>query len=125
MMTTLDRALLARVLGMLGSDHPGEVLAAHQAERIRRVEGVTWPELLAPPPCAILRRTPIHCLALLDEAIRLCLGHPEHLTDWERDFLVSPLPQPPLRLSPKQRAVLDRIATKILVAGMAGWPIMP
>ena len=39
---------LAKVLGMLGSDHDGEVLAAaRQAERMRKETGRTWDELLA------------------------------------------------------------------------------
>jgi hypothetical protein len=44
----LDR--LARMLGMLGAAHDGEVVAAaRQTERLRREAGATWPELLAPP----------------------------------------------------------------------------
>jgi hypothetical protein len=43
----LDRTRLACVLGMLGSDHDGEVLnAARAAERMRREAGLTWPEIL-------------------------------------------------------------------------------
>jgi hypothetical protein len=38
---------LKKVLGMLGSDHDGEVLsAARQAEAIRRKLQLTWDELL-------------------------------------------------------------------------------
>ena len=51
----LDRAKLARVLGLLGSRHPGEVAAAaRQAERMRIKAGATWIEILAPqmPPAA-------------------------------------------------------------------------
>jgi hypothetical protein len=47
----LDRAArskLAKVLGMLAFAHDAEVLvAARQAERLRRELGVTWKELLA------------------------------------------------------------------------------
>jgi hypothetical protein len=41
------RERIARVLGMLGSDHPGERdNAAKLAEQLRRETGLTWRELL-------------------------------------------------------------------------------
>lgn len=47
---TLDRAsrdTLVKSLGMLGSDHDGEVLAAARTvERLRRKFGVTWEQLV-------------------------------------------------------------------------------
>jgi hypothetical protein len=43
------KAQLKKVLGMLGSDHDGEVLsAARQAEAIRRNLRLTWDQLLTP-----------------------------------------------------------------------------
>jgi hypothetical protein len=43
-----DRDRLAKILGMLGSDQPGEVAsAARHAEAIRGKLGVSWDELLA------------------------------------------------------------------------------
>lgn len=40
--------LLAKILGMLGSDHDAEVLvAAHRAEDQRRKLGMTWSQLLS------------------------------------------------------------------------------
>jgi hypothetical protein len=46
-----DRARLAKLLGMLGSNHPGErdnaVVAAH---RLIQTRGLTWPEILDPAP---------------------------------------------------------------------------
>jgi len=42
-----ERATLAKILGMLGSDHQGErEQAAVQAERLRKKLGITWQELL-------------------------------------------------------------------------------
>ena len=42
----VDRQRLARVCGLLGSDHDGEALAAaQQAEKIRKKVGLTWDEL--------------------------------------------------------------------------------
>lgn len=45
------RARLARLLGMLGSHHDGEALnAARLADRLVRSSGLTWTEVLSPPP---------------------------------------------------------------------------
>jgi hypothetical protein len=42
-----DRNTLVKVLGMLGSDHDGEILnAARSAERLRRKLGVSWDDLI-------------------------------------------------------------------------------
>jgi hypothetical protein len=47
----VDLQRLARVCGLLGSDHDGEALAAaRQAEKIRKKLGLTWEELLVPSP---------------------------------------------------------------------------
>lgn len=49
--TDTDRQRLASILGMLGSTHAGErAAAALQAEAFRKKHGVTWDELLRPPP---------------------------------------------------------------------------
>ena len=43
----LDRDRIARVLGMLGSAHDGEVIAAaRQAERLRAAAGLTWADIV-------------------------------------------------------------------------------
>jgi hypothetical protein len=50
-MTPAERAKLARILGMLGSEHAGErASAALQAEAFRKRHGMTWEEMLARPP---------------------------------------------------------------------------
>jgi hypothetical protein len=50
-MTDTDRQHLARILGMLGSDHAGERAAAGlQAEAFRRKHRLTWTELFIPAP---------------------------------------------------------------------------
>jgi hypothetical protein len=86
---------------MLGSLHDGEVLAAARtAETLRSQSGNTWYELLGAEP----GRDP-------HDTILRCLDHPELLTDWELEFLLS------LRgfsvPSPKQLAILERIAAKV------------
>jgi hypothetical protein len=46
-MSAAERARLARILGMLGSEHPGEsASAALQAEAFRKRHGLTWEELI-------------------------------------------------------------------------------
>ena len=51
MTALVDLRRLARVCGLLGSEHDGEVLAAaRQAEKIRKKLGVTWEELLVRSP---------------------------------------------------------------------------
>jgi hypothetical protein len=48
-MTPADRQHLARILGMLGSDHAGERAAAGmQAEAFRKKHGLSWEEMLSP-----------------------------------------------------------------------------
>jgi hypothetical protein len=49
--TTSERARLAAILGMLGSDHAGERAAAGlHAEAFRKKHRLTWAELLALQP---------------------------------------------------------------------------
>jgi hypothetical protein len=44
--SALDRGRLAKLLGMLGSEHDGEALAAaRQVERLRTEAGLTWAEI--------------------------------------------------------------------------------
>ena len=50
-MTARDRARLAAILGMLGSEFEGEqASAARQAEAFRKRHGLTWEQMLALPP---------------------------------------------------------------------------
>jgi len=54
-MTPADRAKLARILGMLGSEHAGErASAALQAEAFRKRHGMTWEEMLAAPAVEVV-----------------------------------------------------------------------
>ena len=53
--TPAERERLARILGMLGSEHAGErASAALQAEAFRKKHGLTWAELLALPPVEVV-----------------------------------------------------------------------
>jgi hypothetical protein len=106
----LPRAKLAGVLGMMGSSHDGEVLAAaRQAERIRRDAGVTWAEIIAPE--ATIDPPPSDWRAL----VLWCLRHPNRLSAWERtEFLPSLIAY--RQLSPRQTEILTAIARKCRMA---------
>ena len=59
-MTPADRRRLARILGMLGSEHAGErASAALQAEAFRKRHGMTWEEMLALPPVEVVEPEPV------------------------------------------------------------------
>ena len=50
-MTAAERQRLARILGMLGSEHAGERASAGlQAEAFRKRHGLTWEGMLSLPP---------------------------------------------------------------------------
>lgn len=107
----VDRERIARVLGMLGSDHDGEVLAAaRQAERLRRAARLTWPELIAGTPTP----DPASDSEPLDwrDAVTLCRAYPDRLTSWEAAFVenVAGYRSPP---SARQQQILDRLVAKV------------
>lgn len=105
----LDRDRLARVLGMLGSAHDGEALAAaRQAERLRAEAGLTWNEIVIPRPAAPPQARQVKSVT---DAIRFVLQHGDLLTAWERDFVRSIATQS-YPVSPKQIAVLERLMQK-------------
>jgi hypothetical protein len=119
-MTALDRDQLGRVLGLLGSDHDGEVAAAgRQAERLRRQAGLTWSEILSPPAAPRQLSAPSQPPSAA-EALNLCIDHCDLLTPWERRFVASISRRPIHGLSQKQLSVLDRLARAVIVQrGMA------
>src|ERR1700719_372642 len=77
----LDRDRLARGLGMMGSAHDGEALAAaRQAERLRAEAGLTWGEILLPRLPAPRRQ---HHVETFADAIEFVLDNEQELTAWE------------------------------------------
>ena len=103
----LDRERLVAVLGMLGSAHDGEILAAaRQAERLRRGAGLTWHDILTPAPERSRE------VETIDDAIELCQCYPDRLTAWEGNFVAN-LSRQRSAISPKQISVLDQIVAKV------------
>jgi hypothetical protein len=102
----LDRRKLVGVLGLLGSEHDGEIAAAGRAANamLQKV-GISWADVIAPdgPEAA-----PIN----LDGLIRFCFDWGNALTVWERDFLRS-VERQRHRLSDKQTATLIQIADRV------------
>jgi hypothetical protein len=117
MSAALDRDRLARVLGMLGSGHDGEVLAAaRQAERLRAEAGLTWFDIIA------RSATPAQQQLLgwsVAEAIDACIACPAALTAWDKKFLAGIARQRPDRLSEKQLAILGRLVRAVVAAKAA------
>jgi hypothetical protein len=104
-----ERVKLAKLLGMLGSNHSGERDAAGlAAHRFLQQRGLTWPRVLEPP--AIEQCLPE--LGTWRQTCRECLEHPGMLRAWGKSFLAD-LPGF-RRLSVKQRYVLNEIADRVL-----------
>jgi hypothetical protein len=109
----LDHEKLARVLGMLGSSHEGEILsAARQAERLRREAGVIWVDILLPALSPPRREREINTV---EDAVELCLDFQGGLTAWERGFLQS-IARRPHRLSAKQAKILAELVDECRAA---------
>ena len=106
---SLDRDRLTKLLGMLGSAHDGEVLAAaRQAERLRAEARLSWAEILVP---ALPPPRPSPANMTVAAAVAFVLDHEDALTDWESDFLRS-ISRQRFPLSPKQAAILERLVSK-------------
>jgi hypothetical protein len=108
----VDRQRLARVCGLLGSDHDGEALAAaRQAEKIRQKVGLTWEELLVPSTRQRAADPPPEDLTDWRWACHFCLKRYQWLTSWELDFVatVARYTKPP---SAKQMIILRRLVAR-------------
>lgn len=107
---------LVKILGLLGSDHDGEIAAAgRKAHALIKGAGLTWDDVIAPAAPAPQQqyrhprrwRSPVSH----SDACALCLQWPEVLTDWETDFLQSIASRH--RISDKQSYYLNRIVAKV------------
>jgi len=106
-MTPADRTRLCKLLGMLGSDHPGERdNAARAAHALIQKLGITWRDaFLAQPP----KREPL--FSTWRNACAELQKRPGDLRPWERGF-VADLPAFP-RISTKQRYILFEIYDRV------------
>jgi hypothetical protein len=113
---TIDRERLVRVLGMLGSDHPGErANAAAAADRLVREAGLRWPDVIV---LALPAPDPDLVIGTDDDAIGFCRTCESMLSPWERGFIQSLAERRRwlMPLTAKQSAVLARIVAKCLQA---------
>ena len=106
----LDRATAdrrAKLLGMLGSDHPGEVAnAGTAAHRLLKAAGLTWSDVILIPSESHPKawREP----ADWRDAVAICLGMPDApLSSWDSAFLAAIQRQ--RTISERQQRQLDRI----------------
>jgi hypothetical protein len=107
-----DRERLAKMLGLLGSDHPGERDAAGlAAHRFIRDRGLTWADILlgAPGVVAAANRNAVEAWR---QTVADCLRQHGSLRPWEGDFLRSLAGFACISL--KQRSVLAQIADRVL-----------
>jgi hypothetical protein len=106
---------LVKVLGMLGSDHDGEIAAAgRRAHSMLKAMGLTWSDVIKPASPKSEQqqqqrrwRRPTSP----SDTAALCLQWPEVLTEWETDFCRSMVGR--RRISAKQTVVLERLARKV------------
>jgi hypothetical protein len=124
-LTERDLDRLAKILGRLGSSHPGEVAAAgHKATEFIRDHGLQWQDILRVPQLATGNGSgwdrseaddPFEAFGGWRGAVQFCLEHARELTPWERAFVAKI--EGWHSISPKQRPVLSGICTKLLEAG--------
>ena len=104
-----EREKLAKLLGLLSSEHSGERDAAGlAAQRFLKQRGISWVEVLIPQPAE--RRLPE--FGTWRATCRRLMERPRDLRAWERTF-VADLPNFG-RISVKQRYVLTEIAKRVL-----------
>jgi hypothetical protein len=121
-MIEADRDKLVKILRMFGSDHDGEVAAAaRRAHKILHDRSLDWDDLIISIKPARQKQRREHYVEDDEEAdlIRKCAERNLCLTAWENEFVTS-ISASILewgRLTPKQRAVLDRIVNKLKLAG--------
>jgi hypothetical protein len=98
---------LVKLLGMLGSDHPGEVAnAGTAAHRLLQSAGLTWADIIAAPMTKAAWREPTDWR----DAVAICLGLIDApLTDWDRRFLFGIAGRE--MLTDRQAGQLERIVT--------------
>lgn len=127
-MEETDRDKLVKVLRMFGSDHDGEVAAAaRRAHSIMVTHSLDWDDLIvrpgqraqAKPRSGKPTQAPASDADEID-MIRRCMTLPTCLTAWENNFIGS-ISESIVEwgsLTPKQRAILDRIVNGLKLKGV-------
>lgn len=124
-MVDVDRDKLVKILRMFGSDHDGEVAAAaRRAHQLLRARSLDWDDLIIQvgrqqQQQSRQQRTPEHDDNDEDSLIQKCAERERCLTNWENEFIQS-ISSSILewgQLTPKQKAVLDRIVNKLKLQG--------
>jgi hypothetical protein len=112
-----DRVRLARLLGMLGSDHAGERdNAARAAHHLVQQHGITWFDvIIAPVNLRLSTDDPLARFAGCAEACTFALTRAPMLTQWEFDFLRNVA-----RFSKLSRKQLDTLRRLVARASAAG-----
>lgn len=125
-MEETDRDKLIKVLRMFGSDHDGEVAAAaRRAHNILKIHTLDWDDLIIQEgrsKSSYRKPKPERREPDADEAdmIHRCSEREKCMTAWEREFITS-ISGSIIEwghLTPKQRAILDRIVNKMKVQGV-------
>jgi hypothetical protein len=104
---------LVKICGVFGSDHGGErAAAAAMADKLVRDLGLTWPDVInLKPNQPMLPDTRKAAPSGIRSDLALLRANLDLLNPWERGFVFN------LgrfrRLSPKQRAVVDRLILKV------------
>lgn len=107
MITSTDRTTISKLLGLIGSAHDAEALAAaRKAHQLVKDKGASWPEVLGLDPTP-LAPEPDH----LVEARDLLKRGKGLLTRWEHGFLLGIMSAH--TLAPKQVVSLEAIRAKI------------
>lgn len=106
MITATDKSTISKLLGLIGSAHDAEALAAaRKAHALVKQRGVTWPQVLG------LSTTPIAPPDHLTEARDLLNRGRGHLTRWEHSFLLGIMSHTTLKA--KQVESLEAIRAKV------------
>jgi hypothetical protein len=107
---TAELEKLCKLLGMLGSDHPGERdNAACRAVALLKSIGLTWEDVILPSQGLIPASKPTNSLT---RKIAILQSNSHLLNAWEKKFLGNI--RHFRRLSPKQMATIDKLVAKVM-----------
>jgi len=112
----IERTRLIKILGLLSSEHPGEVANAGKlADNLLREHNLRWNDVIAPKPPTEnpfreARRT--REAEWRSKAERVAQSY--RVTEWERNFAKDLLNWPADDLTERQQAYLDKAYAKCL-----------